>query len=170
MKTQINQPANTNKTALRAGSSSVPVFSNPDPRQIIWGALLTRLGGFIGKAQMQAIREVLRGEEAEFMQQIISNMIDMVETMPATYATDGQGDQAVAQLHYFTGGCDWYITEKDRETEQLQAFGLADLYGDGGELGYISIVELLKVGAELDLHWKPKTLAEVKQKTKSRAR
>lgn len=45
---------------------------------------------------------------------------------------------------------------------QLQAFGLADL-GYGGELGYISIVELLECGAELDLHWTPQTLAEVKR-------
>ena len=28
MKTQTNQTTNTNKTALRAGSSSVPVFEN----------------------------------------------------------------------------------------------------------------------------------------------
>lgn len=31
----------------------------------------------------------------------------------------------------------------------------------GGETGYISIVELLENGAELDLYFTPKTLAEV---------
>lgn len=77
------------------------------------------------------------------------------------YQTDGQGDQAVVQLHYYTQGCDWDITERDMEAEQLQAFGAADL-GYGAELGYISIVEILECGAELDLHWTPKTLAAIK--------
>jgi len=56
---------------------------------------------------------------------------------------------------------DWYITERDMETDQLQAFGLANL-GYGGELGYISIEELKSSNVEIDLHWTPKTLREVK--------
>ena len=39
---------------------------------------------------------------------------------------------------------------------------LADLGMDCAELGYISIEELTEYGAELDLHWTPKTLREVK--------
>lgn len=50
------------------------------------------------------------------------------------------------------GGMDWYITEKAMSDEQNKAFGLADL-GYGGEIGYISIVEL-------DLHFEPKRLKE----------
>jgi len=57
---------------------------------------------------------------------------------------------------------DWYITEKDMGDEQIQAFGLADLGMGFPELGYISIEELVENGVELDLHWTPKTLAEVK--------
>jgi hypothetical protein len=45
---------------------------------------------------------------------------------------------------------------------QLQAYGLADLYGDGGELGYISILDLIRHNVELDLYWTPKTLNEVR--------
>ena len=63
-------------------------------------------------------------------------------------ASDGKGDDAVVYLHYFRGGMDWYITEKDMEEEQHQAFGLADL-GYGGELGYISIQELIDNGVSL---------------------
>ena len=40
------------------------------------------------------------------------------------------------------------------------AFGIADL-GMEPELGYISIPELLEVGAELDLYHTPKTVAEI---------
>lgn len=84
--------------------------------------------------------------------------------MPKTYEQDGKGLKAIAYLHYFTGNADWYITEKDMsdpdEPGQLQAFGLANL-GYGGELGYISIVELLKRGAELDYHFEPCPLDEI---------
>jgi hypothetical protein len=40
---------------------------------------------------------------------------------------------------------------------------LADL-GYGAELGYISIEELIKNSVEIDLHWKPITLKELKNK------
>ena len=87
-------------------------------------------------------------------------LANIVKTMPVAYATDGQGNQAIVHLHYFTAGADWYITERDCETEQLQAFGKTDL-GYGGELGYISLVEILECGAELDLYWQPRKLSEI---------
>jgi hypothetical protein len=67
-------------------------------------------------------------------------------------------------LHYFTHGGDYWITERDMASEQLQAFGLADI-GYGPELGYISIVELLENGAELDLHYSPGvvTVGEIRE-------
>jgi hypothetical protein len=78
--------------------------------------------------------------------------------------TDGKGADAIVYLHYFTSGCDWWIREKDMEAEQLQAFGWASLNGDYPELGYISIVELLSVGAELDLHFEPRTWEQLQKK------
>lgn len=50
----------------------------------------------------------------------------------------------------------------DEKGKQHQAFGVADLFGDGGELGYISIPEITAEGAELDFHWTPKTIAQVR--------
>ncbi len=82
--------------------------------------------------------------------------------MPKTYEQDGKGDDAVVYLHYFRGDMDWYITEKDMEAEQHQAFGLADLGMGFPELGYINISELIDNNVELDLYWEPKTLREVK--------
>ena len=59
----------------------------------------------------------------------------------------------------------WYITERDKSADDgngnAQAFGLADLFADGGELGYISIPELLENGAHLDLAFTPKPLSEI---------
>ena len=93
---------------------------------------------------------------------------EMIEQTPVTYEQEDLGDQAVAHLHYFYGGCDWWITEKDVEDGVSQAFGFACL-GDPqmAELGYISIEELTDAGVELDLHWTPITLAEVKAKLRS---
>lgn len=63
--------------------------------------------------------------------------------MDKTYEQDGKGEESIAYLHYFRGSADWYILEKDSEPEQFQAFGWADL-GGGGELGYISIIDLVQ--------------------------
>jgi hypothetical protein len=49
------------------------------------------------------------------------------------------------------------------EQEQHQAFGLVSL-GYEPELGYISLPEILKAGAELDLHWTPTTVGEILEK------
>ena len=127
---------------------------------------LTRYGGFIGRNQLRAIRDARKGEEREFFVDKLIELGGIVETMPKTYDQDGLGDQAVAHLHYFSPSADWYITEKDAGTPdepgQHRAFGLADL-GYGGELGYISIVELLENNVELDLYFTPCKLAEIRK-------
>ncbi len=83
--------------------------------------------------------------------------------MPATYESVAKGRAALAQFHFFTASADWYIVEKDTDPDgdgQIQAFGLADL-GYGPELGYISLPEILECGAELDLYFAAKTVAEI---------
>src|SRR5450759_486049 len=124
------------------------------------GVALYKLSSFISTTQLQALSALCHGEEKQFFYDKLVELANIIENMPVTYATDGQGDQAIVHLHYFTAGADWYITERDCETEQLQAFGKADL-GYGGELGYISLVEILKCGAELDLYWQPRKLSEI---------
>jgi hypothetical protein len=105
------------------------------------------------------------GEEAQYFFEKICALAALVTTMPKTYEQEGKGDQAIVSLHYFTRSCDWWITEKDMETSdepgQHQAFGLASL-GYEPELGYISIVEILANGAELDFHFEPQTLEAVR--------
>ena len=125
---------------------------------------LSTLRAFMGPAQRQALYCLMRGEEGEWFRETVANLIKLIESMPHEYQQDGKGDQAIAYLHYFTGSMDWYITERDSSDEQLQAFGLAD-FGDGGEFGYISISELLQShDVEIDLHWTPKPLAQVKSR------
>ena len=121
---------------------------------------LSDLHLFVSYSQTEAIREGLKGEEKEYFVGIVDQVTETVSTMPKTYETDGQGQDAIVYLHYFLNGCDWFITEKDMEAEQMQAFGYADLGQGGGELGYICIAEIVnnQIRAELDLHWTPKAL------------
>jgi hypothetical protein len=118
---------------------------------------------YINPLQYATIADCLRGEEKEHFKEIISDLKITLENMPVTYETDGQGDKAIAHLHYFYGGYDWYITEldTDHKEEQYQAFGLVST--DCLELGYISINELISNKIELDLYWTPKTIGEIKK-------
>jgi hypothetical protein len=113
--------------------------------------------------QCAVILAAARGEEGEHFREIIDSIHTTWQAMPKTYETDAHGRAALARLHYFIGGCDWWIVEKDADPDragQVQAFGIADL-GMGRELGYISIPELLENGAELDLYFKPQPIGEL---------
>jgi hypothetical protein len=124
--------------------------------------------GFIGQRQAQVLRDLCRdkNEEHQHFRDMLRNLAEHIRTMPKTYEQDGLGDQAKVYLHYFRGGCDWYITEKDSDPDgegQMQAFGYANLDDpENAELGYISIQELIENNVELDLYWNPKPLAAVK--------
>ena len=146
-----------------------------NPKEIPARKALNDLTQFIGPSQRRCVLDGFRCEEAEFFFDKILELHALIAAMPKTYEQDGKGDQAIVTLHYFAGGqANWYITEKDKgvaadpangvveDRSQTQAFGLADLFGDGGELGYISIEEILSVGGELDFHFRPRTLREVR--------
>ena len=80
--------------------------------------------------------------------------------MAKTYETDGQGDEALVVLHYFMGGSDWYIVERDKEEEQNSGSRVCSIewrYTKRRALVYIPIGEITELGAELDIHWSPKT-------------
>jgi len=142
-------------------------------------AALKFLNNFISESQLSTMKSGMSGEEGQFFMDKAVEMQKQIESMPETYGQDGLGDKAIAHLHYFRGGMDWYITEKDAGSEddaikgiQEQAFGLADL-GYGGEMGYISIEEITNSGrnsAELDLYFTPKTIGEIKGKVEPTAK
>lgn len=127
--------------------------------------LLAPLSQFMGQAQTQCVRENLKSDETLYFQEKMVELAARIHAMPKTYEQDGMGDKAIVTLHYFKNGCDWWITEKDIDSDhegQLQAFGLCILNGGEPELGYVSIQELLSNNVELDFHFTPCTLAEVK--------
>ena len=84
--------------------------------------------------------------------------------LPALYAQDGKGGQAIVYVKFFTPDANWtwYATEFDGEDT---FFGLVD--GFEKEIGYFSLSELendkgpLGLPIERDLYWQPKTLAQI---------
>lgn len=81
------------------------------------------LSDFIGWRQLGAIRHLLGGEERNGMRGKILEYAERVARMPKI-----GDDSHVAFLHYFMGGADWYILEKDTGNEgQIQAFGWAEI-------------------------------------------
>ena len=114
-------------------------------------------------AQFEVITDAMLGEEGDHFIELIDRVHATWQAIPTTYATDSKGSAAIAHLHFFLGSADWWIVEKDIDADnegQIQAFGIADL-GMGPELGYISIPELLEVGAELDFYFAKITIAEI---------
>jgi hypothetical protein len=113
---------------------------------------------FFGKGQYEVVKSNLSSYE-----EVIDDLYSIITTMPKTYETDGIPKlEKIAYLHYFTSSSDWYILEKDMESDQRQAFGFVILNGDMqfAELGYVDIEEVKKY-AELDFYFDPKTLLEV---------
>lgn len=83
--------------------------------------------------------------------------------IPALYAQDEKGNQAIVYVKYFVAGWTWLATEYNPEDGTMFGKVFSPMEPDG-ELGYFNINELatLKVNkmfpVERDAHWKPTTL------------
>lgn len=131
---------------------------------------LKHLVPFMSTAQLRSLwHNAVRSEECQFFRDKMAELAAFVQAMPKVYEQDGKGDDAVVSLHYFAGGqANFWITERDLfpaeggDPQQHQAYGVTDL-GQGPELGYVSIAELLRNGAELDLYFTPRRLGDIKR-------
>ena len=133
------------------------------------------LANFMPASQRFALREALKGEEGEYFADLVKKLVWRIKGMPVTYNTeDVATPDKVLHLHYFKGGVDAWIVERDvgdtpghnGEGEQIQAYGKITLCGDGwegAEWGYISIAELIEAGVELDLYWTETTAKEMER-------
>lgn len=160
IKTEENNKTNTASPAGELTTASVQI-----PTPMSHAATAARsLARFINPQELEVLGNCCRGEEREYFKSKLVELAGIVDSMPVTYQTNGQCDQAIVWLHYFNQDCDWYIVERDCEEEQLQAFGLCCIWED--ELGYVSIKELVDAGVELDLYWTPRSLGQVKAERK----
>lgn len=84
--------------------------------------------------------------------------------LPALYSQEGAGEDAVAQVKFFTPwtGWSWYASEYDPADRLF--FGI--VVGQERELGYFSLDELQAISGpgglsiERDLYWKPRPLKD----------
>ena len=91
--------------------------------------------------------------------------------IPRLYETENISlKDKIIHIHFFLGGCDWYIVEYDGED---LFWGYAILNNDAGnsEWGYISYRELIELnvcGMEVDrdLYWELKSAREIHKITK----
>ena len=118
---------------------------------------------FMSETQRRAVLAFHKGEEGAFFEEKMRELAKRVSEMPMTHQTSDTSD-AMVMLHYFYGNCHWYIIEKDVLEGVEETFGFAVLNGDMqcAELGYISVRELVENRVELDFHFKPQPLSEVK--------
>ena len=132
------------------------------------------LKNFIGKNQLACMRDCCKGEEGPYFIEMIGNLKKMIAAMPKTYETEDLSDtEKMVTLHYFKGGADWYIIERDAGSPddnvqgvQAQAYGFSCLNGDriNAEFGYICIDELIRFGVELDLYYTPESVKDLKER------
>ena len=91
-----------------------------------------------------------------------------LQNTPKTYSQDDLGDDAVVHVKLFdpSGAATWFLTEWSHDPKDPIAFG--PCYIHEAELGYVDLRELAEIrgrfgiGIELDMHWKPRTLREVR--------
>ncbi len=73
----------------------------------------------------------------------------------------------IIHLHFFIGGCDWYIAEYSPEEDLFWGYAILNGDTENAEWGYISFKELreLVVGpgieVDRDLHWEPRSVQEI---------
>jgi hypothetical protein len=85
-------------------------------------------------------------------------------SLPPLGSQDGKGGKAVVYVRFFTPDSSWTWLATEFDGEDL-FFGLVE--GQEKELGYFSLSELesatgpMGLHIERDLHWTPKTLAEI---------
>jgi hypothetical protein len=92
----------------------------------------------------------------------IETLYNLMEIMPDYREQDAFGYSAFAILHYFYGGTDIYITEKEKDSPY--AFSFTILNGDlqNAEWGSQSIDELTSIKPmQLDLYFTPRPLHEI---------
>ena len=130
---------------------------------------LSAIKHFLSREQAQVMRTLMDGEEGPYFQAKAREMAGIILGMPKTHETANNPDPVV-YLHYFNGGSDWYVFERDMYEEQLQTYCYACLNGwyDCAEVGLVSIEELCENGVELDLHWTPRPLSAIKKELRER--
>jgi hypothetical protein len=114
---------------------------------------LEALALFMPPTQRAAVRHGLRTVMRDEVSVLLTHWCAVIEHMPITLDTEGEGDAATVHLHYFLRESHWFILElDDYGNGRAQALGMA-YDGQQATMEYINIDELITLGAELDMFW-----------------
>jgi hypothetical protein len=141
----------------------------------IYAETIFKQGGEVSKVElfMEVREKLVPSQQVAFLMEIddateimdmLSNVVKAYEDIPSLYKEEGKGYNAVAYLHYFVGGVDWWVTEYDKSTGEM--FGLSNLNNEWN-LGYFN-VSFFKNNdlsplqkPELDFYFKYQTINEI---------
>ena len=89
---------------------------------------------------------------------------EIAAKLPPLYSQEGRGEDAIAQVKFFTPWTNWTWYASEYDPDQRLCFGA--VVGHERELGYFSIDELEEIRGpgglriERDLHFRPRPLKE----------
>jgi len=89
---------------------------------------------------------------------------DIAKCLPPLYCHEGQGENAIAVVKFFTPWARWTWYASEYDPDQRLFFGI--VVGQERELGYFSLDELETIEGpgglhiERDLYWTPRPLRE----------
>ncbi len=94
---------------------------------------------------------------------------DKLSSIPRLYKTEHVDlKEKIIHLHFFLGGCDWYVSEYDGG-DIFWGFVILNNDFQCSEWGYISLSELQSIRIQgyleidCDLYWEPKSAKEVER-------
>src|SRR5512143_3111894 len=96
---------------------------------------------------------------------------ERLKKIPRLYETENQPiKDKLIHLHFFIGGCDWYIAEYDGE-DLFFDYAIFNQDYENAEWGYISFSELKEIklngwqeiDCELEEFWKVKKASEIEK-------
>ncbi len=95
--------------------------------------------------------------------------VEELAKIPKLYETENIPlKDKIIHLHFFIGGCDWYIAEYSPDEDLFWGYAILNGDTENAEWGYISFTELRELvvlpGIEVDrdLHWEAKPVREIK--------
>lgn len=132
-------------------------------------AELAKLNGVLGDAQWQSMKEMLAvgGDQAEFVANKVFEIGDTLRKLPLGDESGAIRDDALCYLRYQKGSLNFYVTERQIHKELGELVMVMRVVDGGRNFDFfyakIEAINNFCEGIELDLYWRPITIAEAKK-------
>lgn len=119
---------------------------------------------FIPPMQLTAMLEMAEGEEADHFIDCFERVTAAVKSTPTDRdICECELKDIKVKLHYFFGGCDWYIGAAEKDEDYMFCFARLNGMCDCAEFGGVTLEEIFSLPlVNLDLFWNEnKTMQDV---------